>query len=336
MTPLHKDGIFFDDIGSFPLPKSVRLDSLSRDQYMQLLRDVLALKASAGVEVPTYPQFRDMIRMFMDPIQDPEMAESPYLIKKDFAKILELEAVMPGQNVRVCVTGPLELYISAYGATNYPDILYNIAKSVARFLENAKDERKMVVSSLDEPSLGLSSSIVFSEDEILTALDIASSPCRGMDCEVHLHSPLYAESCARVPGISIVGIESAAHPDYLKLIDKNFLEETDTFLRAGIARTDILSMTAQLNDQLGINIWDDQARLEMEILEMESPQVMKKRLQGAYAKFGERLRAVGPDCGLGSWPSQELAVKILENCAAAVESFRLGDDFSGSSDLQLE
>ena len=60
-------------------------------------------RASAGVEVPTYPQFRDMIRMFMDPIEDPELAESPYLIKKDFAKILELEAVTPGQKcARLC------------------------------------------------------------------------------------------------------------------------------------------------------------------------------------------------------------------------------------------
>jgi len=44
----------------------------------------------------------------------------------------------------------------------------------------------------------------------MQALEIASLPCLGMDCEVHLHSPIYAELCAHVPGISIVGIESAA------------------------------------------------------------------------------------------------------------------------------
>jgi 5-methyltetrahydropteroyltriglutamate--homocysteine methyltransferase len=323
MVPLKKEGIFFDDIGSYPLPKGMRLEGLSINQYMKLVRDVLDLKLSAGVEVATYPQFRDMTRMFMDQIEDPQMAESPYLIKKEHARILELGAVMPGQNVRVCVTGPVELYISAFGATNYTDILYNLAESVARFLENAKDEGKMIVSSLDEPSLGISSNIVFSDDEIIEALDIASMPCRGMDCEVHLHSPLYAEACARVPGISIVGIESAAHPDYLKLIDKKLLEETDTFLRAGIARTDILSMAAQLNEQYGINLWDDMRRLESEILKMESPKVMLKRLQGAHSIFGDRIRAVGPDCGLGSWPSQDLADRILANCAATVKSFRL-------------
>ena len=194
------EGIFFDEIGSFPLPKGVRLPSLSRDQYLEMVRDVLAQKSCAGVEVPTYPQFRDMIRMFMDEIEDPAKAKSPYLIKKEHARIMELEAVPAGEDVRVCVTGPVELYISAFGATHYPDILKTLAKSVSRFLSLALEEGKMSVASLDEPSLGLNSNIVFSEDEILDALQIASAPCLGMDCEVHLHSPLYAEACARVTG----------------------------------------------------------------------------------------------------------------------------------------
>jgi 5-methyltetrahydropteroyltriglutamate--homocysteine methyltransferase len=319
--PLQRRGIFFDDVGSFPLPRGVRPESLSSEQYLQLVRDVLALKREAGVEYPTYPQFRDMIHMFLDIMQDPERTESPYLIKREHARIVELDAVRPGDKVRVCVTGPLELYISVFGATHYPDILFQMAESVARFLDVARSANKMAVASLDEPSLGISPSIVFSEDEICQALDIASRPCRGMDCEVHLHSVLYAEPCARVPGISIVGIESAAHPDYLKLIDKRFLEETDTYLRAGIARTDILLLAARLNEQHATNLWEDMPRLKREILSHESVEVMTKRLQMAHSLFGERLRAVGPDCGLGSWPSQDLAFRLLANCAAAVSSF---------------
>ncbi|MGV8174787.1 MAG: 5-methyltetrahydropteroyltriglutamate--homocysteine methyltransferase [Methanothrix sp.] len=280
------------------------------------------MKRQAGVEYPTYPQFRDMIRMFMDEIEDPDKAESPYLIKRENADIDELEAVQPGENVRVCVSGPLELYLSAFGATGYTDILYAIAESVARFLEKARDEGKMSVASLDEPSLGMNSNIIFSEDEIMHALDIASRPCIGMDCEVHLHSPLFAEITARVPGISIVGIESASHPDYLQLIDKKVLEENDTYLRAGIARTDILSMSANLNEKLGTNLWQDMPRLEREIVEMESTDVMRRRLERAYDRFGERLRATGPDCGLGSWPSQEMAAGLLSRCSAAVRSFK--------------
>jgi len=170
-------GIFFDDVGSFPLPKGVRLDDLTSQQYLDLVRDVLEQKRRAGVEAATYPQFRDMIKMFMDGIADPEQSESPYLIKKECANILELSAVPYGQSVRVCVTGPLELYISAFGATSYSDILYALAESVARFLEKARQEGKMCVASIDEPSLGISSSIIFSEDEIKRALEIASAPC---------------------------------------------------------------------------------------------------------------------------------------------------------------
>jgi 5-methyltetrahydropteroyltriglutamate--homocysteine methyltransferase len=320
--PPRGTGIFFDDIGSYPLPAGVRLEGLSQDRYLEIVRSTLAKKISVGVEQPNYPQFRDMIRMFLDPIQRPENQEIPYLIRKDEAEILELQAVPAGSKVRVCVTGPIELYISAFGATNYTDILYNLAKSVSRFLENALESGRMAVASIDEPSLGISPSIVFDEEEILDALEIASDPCRGMDCEVHLHSPLYAEACARVPGLSILGVESAAHPDYLKLIDRKVLEETDSYLRVGIARTDLLSMAANLNERLGINIWDDPARLEREILQLESVAVMKERLEAAYRAFGDRLRAVGPDCGLGSWPSQSMAGKHLSNCAAAVNSFR--------------
>lgn len=319
---MEQERIFFDDIGSYPLPRGVRLDGLSRDRYLQLVGQVLAEKIRAGVEIPTYPQLRDMIRMFMDPIKDPDMTESPFLIRREKAEILELQAVPPGQKVRVCVTGPVELYISAFAATHYTDILYTLAESVSRFLQWAKDEGKMAVASLDEPSLGLNSNIIFSEEEIQEALEIASRPCRGMHCEVHLHSPLYAELCAHVSGIDILGVESAAHPDYLKLIEREVLEETGTYLRAGIARTDIFSLSAQLNDRYKVNLWEDLPRLEREITSLESPLIMKSRLDQAYAQFGDRLIATGPDCGLGSWPSQELARSILGNCAAAIASFR--------------
>ena len=319
---MEQERIFFDDIGSYPLPRGVKLDGLSRDRYLQLVGQVLAEKISAGVEIPTYPQLRDMIRMFMDPIKDPKTTESPFLIRREEAKIMELEAVPPGQKVRVCVTGPVELYISAFGATGYTDILYTLAESVSRFLEGAKEEGKMAIASLDEPSLGLNSNIIFSEEEIQEALEIASRPCRGMHCEVHLHSPLYAELCAHVSGIDILGVESAAHPDYLKLIEREVLEETGTYLRAGIARTDIFSLSAQLNDRYKVNLWEDLPRLEREITSLESPLIMKSRLDQAYAQFGDRLIATGPDCGLGPWPSQELAGSILGNCAAAIASFR--------------
>ncbi|HWQ19984.1 MAG TPA: 5-methyltetrahydropteroyltriglutamate--homocysteine methyltransferase [Methanotrichaceae archaeon] len=322
----EESALLFDDIGSFPLPKGVKGGKFALDQgYADLVRDAMAQKVAAGVEIPTYPQFRDMIRMFMDKIEDPEISESPYLIKPEYADIFELgalEKVCSGRPIRVCVTGPIELYLSAFGSTQYTDILYDMARSVSRFLGRALDAGNVAITSLDEPSLGMNSGIIFSEDEMIQALEIASEPCRSMDCEVHLHSPLFVELCSRVTGIKIIGIESASHPDYLQLIDRKDLEDSDKYIRAGIARTDILSMAARLNDLQGRNLWDEPAALEREIFSMESPETMRKRLDSVHALLGDRLRCAGPDCGLGSWPSQSMAGRLLSNCSLAIRSFR--------------
>mgnify|MGYP000170551231 CR=1 FL=1 len=74
--------LFFDDIGSYPLPRAIRLDCLSQMEYLQLVKETFAQKIAVGVEVPTYPQFRDMIRMFMDLVENPDLSDSPYIIKK--------------------------------------------------------------------------------------------------------------------------------------------------------------------------------------------------------------------------------------------------------------
>lgn len=325
----------FDDIGSFPLPKGIRTENISLDNdYLEIVQDTLAQTISAGVEAPTYPQFRDMIKMFMGPIEKPETSESPYLVKEDAAQIFELKALdAMGKNMakdgkrlgaRVCVTGPIELYISRFGATDYTDILFNLAHSVARFLKKSMSFEyfDVIVGCIDEPSLGVSPNVVFEEEDLIEAMTIATRPCKEIDVEVHLHSPLMVELCCHVPGINVVGVESAASPDYLKIVDKEVLSENHTYLRVGIARTDIVNMVAQLNDQMGTNLWSDPQRLEREVLRVESPMVMELRLAEAYRLFGDKIRYAGPDCGLGSWPTQNMAYKHLANCAQAIRSFR--------------
>jgi 5-methyltetrahydropteroyltriglutamate--homocysteine methyltransferase len=39
------------------------------------------------------------------------------------------------QNTRVCVTGPLEMYLKEFGGTEYTDILYLLAESSGPFPE---------------------------------------------------------------------------------------------------------------------------------------------------------------------------------------------------------
>jgi 5-methyltetrahydropteroyltriglutamate--homocysteine methyltransferase len=53
---------------------------------------------------------------------------------------------------------------------------------------------------------------------------------------------------------------------------------------------------------------------------VENEETIQKRFEAAKEKFGERLAFVGPDCGLGSWPSQEAALLLLKRTVAAVKN----------------
>lgn len=334
----------YDDIGSYPLPGGLKkawvkqafvdLESHKTELY-DLLQDALRQKLNAGVEVPTYPQFQDMITQFSEPIMDDERTEMPLLIKEEAAKIQELDAVealaveYKEQNgerlkLRICVTGPIELYYKLFPPPVYTDVLANIAKSVGRFITHAIEEAEnyeIVCASLDEPSMGLDPRI--EEEGIITALVLASEFAfrTGVDTQIHLHSPIFYETVCQVEGLKVIGMESAAQPSLLALIDKKQLEQYDKFIRIGVARTDILSMAAEYDELHHTNAFRDKGVLETVITEHNSPEQVTKRLEKAYAIFGDRIKYVGPDCGLGSFPTQELAYMLLKNTAEGIRAF---------------
>jgi len=55
---------------------------------------------------------------------------------------------------------------------------------------------------------------------------------------------------------------------------------------------------------------------------METPEIIAERLGKAYSIFRDRIKYAGPDCGLGSWPSQELAFRLLKNTGAGIKEFQ--------------
>lgn len=336
--------IFFDDIGSYPLPGGhdrewVDAARKKNDPRLrEIIMDAMNQKIEAGLDVPTYPQFRDMNQMFLEIINDETAQEEPLIVRKDRAAIMELSAMEEigtryqkenGKklNLRICVTGPLELYLKQFGSTSYKDILNAFALSIDRFIsnsiENAKNFRIATIS-IDEPSIGINPQIMFDDRDIMEALGKAtkSSYLHKIDTEIHLHSPLHYKLICGVPSINVIGVESAANPSYLDLIDKKDLEEYDKFLRTGVARTDIFNMAAVLNEKYNTNVWKEPVRLNEIMAQMETPDTIRKRLEKAYAIFGERIRYAGPDCGLGSWPSQELAFNLLKNTGKSINEFQ--------------
>lgn len=338
--------IIFDDIGSFPLPAGTSRDWMAgkfsekknNADLFRIINDAFMKKVEAGVEVPTYPQYQDMNEQFLSIIRDPICTEEPFKVKLTDARIIELEAIESvakayreehGKklDVRVCVTGPLELYLKDFGGTEYVDILKILAESVDRFvknsLSNAKDFNIRTVS-IDEPSIGINPQVMFSDNDLVKAMDIACSSAKkaGCDVEVHLHSPLHYKLACQAENISVIGVESAATPSYLDLIDRKELEDSDSFLRVGIARTDVFNLVAALNEKYNTNVWKDQTHMEEIVTQMETPETIRKRLEKAYSMFGESIRYAGPDCGLGSWPGQDMAAQLFRNVAEGLADFR--------------
>ncbi len=333
----------FDDVGSYPLPEGVSRDWVEaafegeKDKISEVIGSAFLQKLQAGVGVPTYPQFQDIIKQFLSILNDPDCTDGPFSVKPECAKIVELEILEAvakqykeetGQipDVRVAVTGPLELYLQQFGSASYPDILNLIASSLNLFIKNAIEDAenfRVRTISIDEPSLGINPEVSFDNDALIEALDLASSYAhkKGIDVEIHLHSPLYYEVACRTKGINVIGVESAANPGYLDLIDKALLEETDSYLRAGVARTDIFNLVAGLNEEYNTNAWKEPELLEKLVTDLETPDVIEERLREVYSRFGDRVMYVGPDCGLGSWPSQAIAGKLLENVAIALSRF---------------
>ncbi|MCK4651593.1 MAG: methonine synthase, partial [Methanosarcinales archaeon] len=177
--------------------------------------------------------------------------------------------------------------------------------------------------SIDEPSIGINPDIMFDDDEIIRALDL-SAKSSSVDTQIHLHSPLHYNIACESDSINVVGVESAANPDYLELVEKADLEQYDTFLRVGVTRTDIFGMTAELNERYQINVWKETSMLDEIVTSMETPDVVAKRLKRAYERFGDTIRYAGPDCGLGSWQYQDLAQKLLANTGSGISMFKEG------------
>jgi len=342
--PINKRmAVLSDDIGSFPLNpgadrkilrliagKIVRKEASAeeKESFYGVVGGIMQKKIDAGIARPTYPQVQDMVSGFFSPIESFYEKERPWVIRKEYAVLPELSALdSPAKRffeetgrpleLRVCVTGPLELYLKAAGNQVQGDLLQNLAESVSRFVENALIKTKYLKTStvsIDEPSLGINPNIFVERTDLISALDTAAAKAKKLDVQIHLHSPAAAETVYETRNIRIIGIESAEDPKALSEVKREDLDSYDKFLRAGIARTNIHSLLADYREKGGSDPVEA-------VRVLESQEIIGKRLRHVHKLFGSRLMYAGPDCGLGGWPSQEAAYQLLRNCADAVNGF---------------
>ncbi|MDH5786770.1 MAG: methonine synthase, partial [Candidatus Bathyarchaeota archaeon] len=216
-------------------------------------------------------------------------------------------------SLRVCVTGPMELYLKEVGTTAYMDILLMFAETVRRFAKNSILNSKYIkteVVSIDEPSFGFQD-ITTGRDTLIEILEKTFDFDRVVK-QIHLHSPSRASDLLNVRNLDVFSFEYAASPKNIEGVSKSMLEKADKQIRVGISRTDINSIMAEFYERGITKPQEEQL--------VESEETIQKRLEIAREKYGDRMAFTGPDCGLGGWPSQKAALILLERTVNAAKS----------------
>jgi 5-methyltetrahydropteroyltriglutamate--homocysteine methyltransferase len=215
--------------------------------------------------------------------------------------------------LRISIFGPIEQYLHEVGATAYPDVLAGFAETINRFAKNSILNNKYIQTraiSIDEPSLG-HSPFTGTPEQIRNALEKAYD-FQGPTRQIHLHFASGIHDLLSVKGLDVLSFEYAASPKNITAVSKDMLEKADKQIRVGTARTDIDAIWAELYEK---GITEPKTQDIVEPLE-----VIKKRYLFAKEKYGERMTFTGPDCGLGSWPTQEAAQTLLRRAVEAVKT----------------
>jgi len=330
----------FDDVGSFPLPDYIDIDKFkqfywaaykgivnkadifeNRGVYNYFIHPFLQsfqLKLNAGVEIINYPQHMDMYTQFLKPIEDYET--EPSLIDPRKAIIPELfilesfskdyyERTGNALEIKVCITGPIELYIKKYGFTVYPDIVMNIAKSLNTILKKSINNTKYLqnsIISIDEPSFGYVDMFNIEEDALIKAFD---KTVDGIDAiiQIHIHTLKKYDTPIQAKHIDVLTCEYAS--DHSNIIPKKDLEQYDKFIRVGITRTNINSIMAEKLD--AGTPYDELKTYEGIMSLIDSKEFIKKNLLFALKHYEDRVKFIGPDCGLKGWNPPQVAYELL-------------------------
>ena len=334
-----------DDIGSFPLPKGVDIESFSKAYQLarenliedkditkndflnfnfgKVVLDSFKKKIATGLDVVNFPQHYDGMKQIGDAIHI-AMEAGSFLVEEKNAILPEVYLINKqakdisedfGKKIqlRVSIFGPLEQYLLEIGKNPYEDVLNALAETIRRFAKNSIFNSKYIetkVVSIDEPSFGLNN-IQATSDVICKVLEKAFD-FQGATRQIHLHSTAGVHDLLCVKNLDVLSFEYAASPSNIDAVPKSMLEQADKQIRVGISRTDIDAILAELYEK-GIPTPSAEQLVETE-------EIIRKRYKFAKEKYRKRMTFTGPDCGLGGWPSQEAASLLLEHTVKAVKS----------------
>jgi len=315
-------------------------------------------KLRAGIDVPNYPQFRDMNEMFLELIRGIEKTEEGYValrrpsakpgpsipevsaLRRNASKIRDL-AGADRVRIKVCVTGPYTL--ASLFKIRDSRLLEDLGRAVADIASNsmfAARHAEVSFLSLDEPVFGLLDDPLLDygsggREALRRAWDevCRGASARSIETGIHLHDVsdgLFWE-------VEHLDVVESHVGDRLYSLEatRGRLEETDKRLKASVCVTDFDRLIAEklrvrgegddLQRRVG-ETWSGIRRGQVDPNAfLEDPKVLRLRLREIVDRFGsERVPYVGPECGLRSFPTYGCAMECLRRVSAALETHRAG------------
>ena len=323
-------------------------------------------KLKAGINIPNYPQFRDMHKTYLDLIDGLKKIAGGYVesgilsIQADNTFIPEVAAIRNNSSeivenienpfkIKVCVTGPYTLSTFFIHRDEYK--FNKLGEIISRIVENnifSGKNGSVGMVTVDEPTFGLIDDPLIDygtqgRENLQKAWEMIfhNAASRGIPTCLHLHdttNDLFWE----VNSLNIVESHLGDLIYTSKKTKKN-LESTDKFLKASICisnfdqliRTNIVASPQQKSGELTIDekvaeTWKNitSGKLDPTIF-IENVELMQKRLIKIFNQFGaERVPYAGPECGLISFPTYESALECLRRTSNAVQNESTNSNFS--------
>ena len=315
-------------------------------------------KVGVGIDVPNYPQFRDMSEMFLAMVDGVERVKGGYLetkilsVKADRSHIPEVIVIEKNSHmiyekkggpfeVKVCVTGPYTLSSLFLHRDN--EIFSRLGNTISQIVENnvfSEKRGKVGLIALDEPVFGLQDDPLIDfgskgRENLRKAWESVFHKAKSKNAQTLLHLHNTADELFwDIKSLDVID-SHVDDPIYQMKKTKEGLESTDKFLKASISVADfdtlikkrIITTSRQKMTELAINeriaeAWTGitSRKTDPEIF-LEKLDIMKKRLVEIVDRFGiERVLYAGPECGLKGVPTYKYALECLRRVSSAVKS----------------
>jgi len=359
------------DVGSLPFVGDVEkfLEGATRfelypDDYSVKLFEKRVVKGfldklGAGIDVPNYPQFRDMDEMFLVKMDGVEKVKGGYIetkipsVKADRSHIPEVTVIKKNSRriyekkgepfeVKVCVTGPYTLSSLFIHRDN--EIFGRLGNTISQIVENnifSGKHGSVSLVAVDEPVFGMLDDPLIDygsegRENLRKAWEAIFHKVNSKNVQALLHLHNTADGLFwEAKSVNIID-SHVDDPIYQMKKTKEQLEATDKFLKASICtvefdtliRRKIIETSRRKMTEPAINekiaeAWTsiNSQKTDPEIF-LENLDIMKKRLVEMVGRFGvERVPYAGPECGLKGFPTYECALECLRRVSSAVKTY---------------